>query len=234
MTITDSIFFVRPRRVVPALVFIISFLVAADVNAVTAVSNAENFHLGLYKVKSRICQNPIKMSDDCPDTQYIELVKHIFYGESHEQIAFVVWMASKPAADDYTYNSRPLRGHFVKPGEYVIDETPQDKEWFTVSSAGVIREHWYVRLDSDARKKVFKRTHLTLTPVSRDDRLNQPAGVSGAGVTVGAARHCVYAWVDRVCLSIVLAGTKGIFQGPTALLGSSCFDVISTHSMHIA
>jgi hypothetical protein len=173
MTLINSIFFVRPRRVVPALVLIVSFLVTADVKAVTVASNAENFRLGLYKVTSRKCQNPIKMSDDCPRTQYIELVKGTFYGVSPEQTAFVVWMASKPAAEDYTYNARPLEGRFVKPGEYVIDETPEFKEWFTVSSAGVIREHWFVYFDSAARKTVFKRTHLTLTPVSRDDQINR-------------------------------------------------------------
>lgn len=174
MTIINSTLFVRLHLVVPMLVLIISFLAAANVKAVTVVApNTENLRPGLYKVTSRVCQNPIKMSDDCPFTQYIELVKGIFYGVSPKQTAFVVWMASKPAAEDYTYNARPLRGHFVKPGEYVIDETSQDKEWFTVSSAGVIREHWFVYFDSDARKKVFKRTHLILTPVSRDARMNR-------------------------------------------------------------
>jgi hypothetical protein len=75
--------------------------------------------------------------------------------------------------EEYTYNAGPLEGHFVKPGEYVIYETPHSKAWITVSSAGVIREYWFVYFDSDARKKVLKRTHLTLTPVSRDDRLNR-------------------------------------------------------------
>jgi hypothetical protein len=173
MNVIDSTLFIRSRLVIPALVLIISFLVATDVKAVTATSNAENFRLGLYKVTSRICENPRKLSHDCPDTQYIELLKGTFYGVSPEQTAFVVWMASEPAAEDYTYNAGPLRGHFVKPGEYVIYETPHSKAWITVSSAGVIREYWFVYFDSDARKKVLKRTQLTLMPVPRDDRLNR-------------------------------------------------------------
>jgi hypothetical protein len=173
MTITDSILFVRPRRVIPALVLIISFLATADVQAVTASSNTENLRPGLYKVTNRICQNPRKLTDDCLDTQYIELVKGIFSGVSPEQTAFVVWLASKPEAEDYTYSARRLRGRFVKPDEYIIYETPNSKAWVMVSSAGVIREFLHVYFDSDARKKVLKRTQLTLTPVSRDDHINR-------------------------------------------------------------
>jgi hypothetical protein len=156
---------VRSRVFISALVLTISFLAPPSVNA-------ESLRPGLYRVTSRVCQNQKDLPDDCPRIQYIELVKGIFHGVLPDQIALVIWLASEPAAENYTYNARRLRGRFVKPGEYVIDETSRGKEWIT-ENANVICEYWYVGFDNDARKTEIKRTHLTLQPVSRDDRINR-------------------------------------------------------------
>lgn len=165
MNVIASILLARPTLFVPVLVFTISFLAPSSVSA-------ESLQPGLYSVTSRICQNQNDLPDDCPRIQYIELVKGIFHGVPADQLALVIWLASEPSAENYTYNARRLRGRFVKPGEYVIEETSQGKEWIT-ENASVISEYGYVGFDSDARNTEIKRTHLTLQPVSRDDRINR-------------------------------------------------------------
>ena len=99
---------------------------------------------GLYEVISRSCENPEGGPDDCSRLQFLELVNGTFCGVEPGQTAFILWFASEHVATTYTYEVRPMRGHFDERGEYVVDEYPDAREWLALPGAQ-IHEYAFTR-----------------------------------------------------------------------------------------
>ncbi|MDB4975946.1 MAG: hypothetical protein JWN48_4287 [Myxococcaceae bacterium] len=128
---------------------------------------------GLYEVVERVCSKPAWVPESsCSRTQFIELVRGTFHGVRPDQIALVVWSADDPAASDYTYSARPLRGHYLDAGAYLVEDGPLAKEWLLVE-ADLVRELHHQRYRVDSNKEVIADTRLQLRRVERSAELAQ-------------------------------------------------------------
>ncbi len=139
-----------------------------------AGQRTEPLPLGLYQVVERQCvYAPGERKDYCSRTQYIELVKGVFYGFDKDQVAFVAWQAENPL-QQHEYVARDLlRGSFPLPGEFVIEENEFGKEWFVIQD-GAITDYFFVSHPGQTSAGMAGETHLSLQRVRRNadiDRL---------------------------------------------------------------
>lgn len=104
--------------------------------------------------------------------QFLELTKGHFFGVRSDQIALAIWLGSSPDDRQFTYQARPLRGRFTSKHEYVIDESPTDREWL-IFDATRLRGYAYDRFSDTSRGTLEVRVRLTLRPVPRTPDLDQ-------------------------------------------------------------
>jgi hypothetical protein len=128
--------------------------------------------LGLYKVVGRECSYAENAPEDCSWTQYIELVKGVFYGIGKDEVAFTTWLAETPS-EQHDYIARNIRhGSFVNANEFVIEDNEHGKEWFIVEN-GVITEYYFVRHSWQVPRGTPGKTHLSLKSVQRNAELDR-------------------------------------------------------------
>lgn len=134
--------------------------------------NAKSLPLGLYEVTEHECQYPVGVPEDCSQTQYIEIVKGVFYGIGRNETALVFWMAEN-STHRHEYTARDLRrGLFVNAYEFVVEDDAFGKEWF-VTRDGVITDYYFIRHNrQNPHGNLAGRTHLVLHKIPREGKLN--------------------------------------------------------------
>jgi hypothetical protein len=166
-------------------------LVASTVLATDGCAGTPTIHErgflreGIYVVTSRTCEGARDEQIECSRTRYIELVQGKFYGVAKDQLALVDWMALDAAAGPYTYEARPLRGHYRHPNQYVVevvhDEQYDAQEWLVLDD-DLPLEYLFRRTPSAAAAGDSVSVRFKLSPVPRSAALARlmpyPAPVS--------------------------------------------------------
>lgn len=121
----------------------------------------------------RECDYPSGVPEDCSRTQYLELVKGVFYGIGKEETAFVTWLADNPDSQ-HGYVTRDLRrGFFLNAHEFVVKDDASSKEWF-VFNGDTITDYYFIRHNrEELYRNMAGKTHLTLEQVPRRDQMNR-------------------------------------------------------------
>jgi hypothetical protein len=135
--------------------------------------STELLPLGLYKVVDRECRYSAGVPEDCSRTQYIELVKGVFYGIGKSEIALVTWLAENPSLQ-HEYAAQDIRrGLFVNAHEFVVQDDAFGKEWFVIRN-GSITDYFFVRHNrQNPHGDLAGRTHLVLSKIPRGTKIDR-------------------------------------------------------------
>lgn len=134
--------------------------------------SAKSLPLGLYEVIERECQYSSGVPEDCSRTQYIEIVKGVFYGIGKNETALVTWLAEN-SAHQHEYSARDLRrGLFVNAHEFIVEDDAFGKEWFVIRN-GAITDYYFIRHNrQNPHGDLAGRTHLVLRKIPRGVKIN--------------------------------------------------------------
>ena len=134
---------------------------------------AEQLPLGLYKIIGRECAYQPGAPEDCSQSQYLELVKGVFYGIGNDEVALATWLAESPT-QEHGYIVRDLRGgKFVSANEFVIKDDVIVKSWFVVDS-GTITDYFFVRKARQTpHGEMAGKTHFTLSRTPRTAEIDR-------------------------------------------------------------